>query len=222
MGAWKTQGRYLNDLIGGLKRYNIIKSHDVEQAMLKVDRANYCLAKDFAYHDSPQSIGLGQTISAPHMHAMALELLREYVTRPNARVLDVGSGSGCLSAYFAAMVGAGGRVIALERIKELQEFGQSNMKQSNPELFDKVEFILGDGYLGAPDKGPFDAIHVGASAKNGVPPALVAQLKNNGRIVIPVGGHDQVLLQFDKDANGVVTEKQLTTVRYVPLVPGTE
>jgi len=156
------------------------------------------------------------------MHAAALELLREYVTRPNARVLDVGSGSGCLSAYFAAMVGPGGKVIALERLKELQEFGQTNLLTANPELKEKIEFIVGDGYRGSPDNAPFDAIHVGASAKSGVPPMLLAQLKKNGRMVIPVGGHDQILLQVDKDVNGFVTEKEIASVRYVPLIPSTE
>lgn len=86
---WRSHGRDNNDLVSQLKRNKIIKTQRVEEAMRKVDRGNYC---DFAaYMDSPQSIGYGVTISAPHMHAHALEMLKDHLYE-GAKALDVGSG----------------------------------------------------------------------------------------------------------------------------------
>lgn len=78
---------------------------------------------------------------------------------------------------------------------------------------------MGDGHNGLPSQAPFDAIHVGAASPD-VPPALLEQLKNNGRLVIPIGGVNQVLVQIDKGPDGTITRKELTTVKYVPLVHG--
>lgn len=88
--ASKSSG--LADLVKDLKRDHIIRSKEVEDVMLSVDRKLYCPDQYHAYRDSPQSIGQGQTISAPHMHALALEQLKLHVSRKNARVLDVGCG----------------------------------------------------------------------------------------------------------------------------------
>ena len=86
---WRSHGKDNNDLISQLKRNKIIKSQRVEDAMRRVDRGNYCSLSP--YMDSPQSIGYGVTISAPHMHAHALELLKDHL-HEGAKVLDVGSG----------------------------------------------------------------------------------------------------------------------------------
>jgi len=102
--AWRTQSSNNSDLVDGLLKGGIITSSIVEQVMKKVDRGNYSASKYDAYNDNPHTIGHGQTISAPHMHAMCLELLKDYALRPNARILDVGSGSGYLTACFGRMV----------------------------------------------------------------------------------------------------------------------
>lgn len=86
---WRSHGKDNNDLISQLKRNKIIKSQRVEEAMRKVDRGNYCHFSP--YMDSPQSIGYGVTISAPHMHAHALEILKDHLYE-GAKALDVGSG----------------------------------------------------------------------------------------------------------------------------------
>ena len=88
---WRSHGRDNDDLVSQLKRNEILKTQKVEEAMRKVDRGNYC---DYSpYMDSPQSIGYSVTISAPHMHAHALEMLKEHLFQ-GAKALDVGSGTG--------------------------------------------------------------------------------------------------------------------------------
>lgn len=89
---WRSHGKDNDDLISQLKRNKIIKSPRVEEAMKKVDRGNYCSFSP--YMDSPQAIGYGVTISAPHMHAHALEMLKDHLYE-GAKALDVGSGIIC-------------------------------------------------------------------------------------------------------------------------------
>eukprot|EP01122_Echinamoeba_exundans_P017185 TRINITY_DN8976_c0_g1_i1.p1 TRINITY_DN8976_c0_g1~~TRINITY_DN8976_c0_g1_i1.p1 ORF type:complete len:193 (-),score=10.11 TRINITY_DN8976_c0_g1_i1:23-601(-) len=158
-GAWRTQGRTLQALISGLKRYQIIKSSDVERVMLKIDRADFCKARDFAYHDKPQAIGAGQTISAPHIHAAALETLRDFILRPNARVLDVGSGSGYLTACIAEMMDPlqGGKVFGLEYLASLHDQSLENIAKNNKHLLEsgRITMKQGDGWAGLPAEAPF-------------------------------------------------------------------
>lgn len=149
------------------------------------------------YEDSPQSIGHAATISAPHMHASAIEHLLSYLipseTSPAPRVLDVGSGSGYLTHILAELVGERGLVVGLEHISALRDLGESNMRKSEQGALildgGKVKFVLGDGRLGWREEPArvgeeqygtaWDVIHVGASAKE-VHPELLEQLKAPG------------------------------------------
>jgi protein-L-isoaspartate(D-aspartate) O-methyltransferase len=189
--------------------------------MKQVDRGNYCTSNP--YFDSPQPIGHRATISAPHMHAMTLELLEKQLTGQGKRALDVGSGSGYLSAALALMVGDSGKVVGIDYLEPLVELSIENLKRDGRLPAANLEIRRGDGWLGAPDQAPFDAIHVGAAASS-LPQALVDQLALGGRMVIPVGpeGGDQYLLQVDKDADGKIHKKIITGVRYVPLVKENE
>lgn len=168
----------------------------------QVDRAHFIRtssssSSSSAYADTPQSIGHGATISAPHMHASAAESLLPYLG-PGKRVLDIGSGSGYLTGVLAELVvadgGEGGladgRVVAVEHISALRDMGEENMGKSDRgrDLLKRgvVKFVVGDGRKGWVEKGDdglekgWDAIHVGAAAKE-VHSDLVEQLKKPGR-----------------------------------------
>jgi protein-L-isoaspartate(D-aspartate) O-methyltransferase len=216
---YRAKGKNNADLISTLRQYGIIKSDKVEKAMKEVDRKDFSADMDEAYHDIPHPIGHGATISAPHMHAMCSELLQDQICKPKARILDVGSGSGYLSAVMARMAPDDAKVIGIEYVPALVDFSISNMRKHNKELLDsgKVSLKVGDGWKGDPENAPFDAIHVGAAAET-MPQALIDQLAPGGRMIIPVGGYSQHLIQVDKNMQGKVEEQTITPVRYVPLV----
>jgi protein-L-isoaspartate(D-aspartate) O-methyltransferase len=217
-GAWRSAGRTNDDLIYQLKRFKVIQSPEVERAMRTVKRENFCRSPQFAYRDAPQAIGMGQTISAPHIHATALEELRDWL-RPGNKALDVGSGSGYLAACMAVMVSPNGRVYGIERVESLLQWSLENVKKSVPKLVEDgtISLQTGDGWKGLPDKGPFDAIHVGAAAEE-LPQALVDQLKNGGCMIIPLGKEFQELYKIQKDVKGHVSKHKLAEVVFVPLV----
>ncbi|KAG1903081.1 protein-L-isoaspartate O-methyltransferase [Suillus fuscotomentosus] len=215
--AWRCSGRTNADLIANMRTARIITTDRVGEAMTKVDRANYVIRKSEAYEDSPQSIGHGATISAPHMHAHAIEHLLDYLG-PGKRVLDVGSGSGYLSAVLHHLV-PGGIVVAIDHIPELVDWSKSNLRQDGLGFaLDRGDIVAvtGDGRQGYGSLAKYDAIHVGAAAPT-IPQQLVDQLKSPGRMFIPVGTFTQQIIQVDKDENGKVTKKNLMGVMYVPL-----
>ncbi|KAJ3212982.1 hypothetical protein HDU67_003474 [Dinochytrium kinnereticum] len=211
-------GDTYEELLGNLRKADIM-TEKIHSAMLKVDRAHYVQKGSTApYGDNPKAIGYAATISAPHVHASFLELLKDHL-KPGSKALDVGSGSGYVVAIMAHLVqGEGGRAIGIEHIPELVEFSQSNVQADCPQLLEDgtLKIVLGDGRLGLPEEGPFDCIQVGAGAAT-VPDALTEQLKPGGRLVIPVGTDLMDLKVIDKDANGVLSEQVIRKVKFVPL-----
>jgi len=233
--AWRCSGRTNAELISNLFKAHLITSERVKTSMTSVDRAHYCRdsSASAAYEDSPQSIGYSATISAPHMHASAAESLLPYMPEnKGARVLDVGSGSGYLTHVLANLVcgadGTGdGKVVGIDHIEGLTNMALNNMRKSEEgrRLLDsgKVEFITGDGRKGYEAAGPYDAIHVGAAARE-LHEELVKQLKAPGRMFIPVEDTEdrgmwgaQYIWVVDKDETGKVVKKRDMGVRYVPL-----
>ncbi|EDO44156.1 predicted protein [Nematostella vectensis] len=187
--AWRSHGQSNADLIDQLRSNGVLKSDRVEAALRKVDRKHYSKLNPFM--DAPQPIGFQATISAPHMHVYALQILEDQL-KEGATALDVGSGSGYLTACMAYMVGEKGKVYGIDHIDQLVTEAKNNIKKGNPELLSqkKVELIVGDGRKGHAAGGPFDAIHVGAAAPT-LPEELLEQLKPGGRMIIPVS-HEHV------------------------------
>lgn len=221
----------LEDFVTSLEKYDIVKSRAVGAALREVDRAKYVRDTDYAYEDSPQSLGYGATISAPHMHAWCLELFESAGLKPGMAVLDVGSGSGYLTACFASMLSAAnpddpGKVVGIDIVPELIEYGEKCVTAANPQFLATnggiVSFQTANGWGGAPSEAPFDFIHVGAAAKH-LPQTLVDQLRPGGRMVIPVhvapNDPDQALYLVEKpESGGEPVIERLMGVRYVPLV----
>jgi len=222
--AWRCSGLTNTELVTNLSRHGILTTDRVVDAMSRVDRTNFVVKRSQAYEDAPQPIGHGATISAPHMHAHALENLLPFL-HPGASVLDVGSGSGYLCAVLHQLVSpsqpgaAQGKVVGIDHIPELVEWSKSNLVNGGlgPAMDEgKIVVVAGDGREGYPASGPYDAIHVGAASAK-LPDSLVQQLRSPGRMFIPVGTFTQTIWQVEKDANGRVTKKELMDVTYVPL-----
>ncbi|KAJ8771265.1 hypothetical protein K2173_026442 [Erythroxylum novogranatense] len=206
------------EMVKHLQTYGMIRSEKIAQVMEEIDRGLFVPDGTQAYVDSPMPIGYNATISAPHMHAMCLELLAENL-KPGMRALDVGSGTGYLTACFGMMVGPQGRAVGVEHIPELVTSSVKNIEKSAAAPLLKegsLSVHVGDGRQGWPEFAPYDAIHVGAAAAE-IPPALIEQLKPGGRMVIPVGNIFQDLKVVDKKHDGSISVRSETSVRYVPL-----
>jgi len=209
------------DLIDQLIENKVLKSKSVADAMLAIDRGDFC-GNQNAYVDSPQPIGYGATISAPHMHAEALERLQDHL-KPGMSALDVGSGSGYLAACMAYMVGNKGKVIGIEHLEYLVNFSIKNISKNHSDMFKskQLQIIQGDGRKGYIDESPYDCIHVGACALPEVAKNLCEQLKPEGVMVIPVQDEDsgeQIFRKYIKSKDGKeIVYEDLLSVRYVPL-----
>ncbi|MBY9012735.1 MAG: protein-L-isoaspartate(D-aspartate) O-methyltransferase [Candidatus Lokiarchaeota archaeon] len=208
-------------LVESLKNRDFLTKPDVIRAMLKVPRHKF-LPKDAiisAYVDSPLSIGLGQTISAPHMNAMMCELLE---LKEGDKVLEVGTGSGYHAALCAEIVAPEnsknpGHVYTLERHLKLADSSRESLISAG--YVNTVTVIHGDGTLGFPREAPYDKILVTASSPKKVPPPLKKQLKIGGILCIPVGskewGQDLYIVTKKEDK---FESKRITGVRFVPLI----
>ena len=187
-----------------------ITDERVLAAMLEIPRQEFVPieARVLSYRDEPISIAFGQTISQPYMTALMAQSLELKGTEV---ILDVGAGSG----YAAAVLGAlGERVIAIELIGGLALLAARNLQRTG--RAGNVRVVTGDGSVGYPEFAPYDAISVGAAAPE-VPAKLLDQLRESGRLVIPVGTrHDQSLMVVTKQG-GAPNSRVATQCRFVPL-----
>ena len=185
----------------------------VLRAMDQVPREHFVESSftDSAYADQALPIACGQTISQPYVVAYMTEQLR---VEPHHRVLEVGAGSG----YQAAVLSRLAEVITVERYRTLAEAARIRLATLG---YDNVEVCVGDGLAGIPERAPFDRIIVTAAAE-AIPDNLVAQLAEDGIMVLPLGPHSssQQLVKLTK--RGADLEREdLIGVRFVPLLPGT-
>ncbi len=188
-----------------------IRDERVLSAMASVPR-NYFVDEAIshqAWDNTALPIGFGQTISQPYIVARMTEQLIE--SNPQS-VLEVGTGSGYQTAVLSQLIP---HVYSVERIKALQYQARRRLQRLD---LHNVSMRHGDGWAGWTSKAPFDAIIVTAAAEK-VPEALLAQLADGGRMVIPVGEYKQELLLIEKYGNKTRTEV-LEAVRFVPLVHG--
>jgi protein-L-isoaspartate(D-aspartate) O-methyltransferase len=191
-----------------------ISDQRVLEAMLSVPRHKFVpeAYRSQAYEDHPLPIGNDQTISQPYVVALMLELLH---LTSNDTVLEIGSGSGYVTALLAELVA---QVFSVERHATLAD----NARQVLAGLgYTNIRVLTGDGTLALPAVTSFDAILVSAAANN-VPHALLSQLREGGRMIIPVGSSESQQLQFIRIVNGQPVVSLHEPVRFVPLISNSE
>ena len=179
-------------------------------AMAKVPREEFVPAdqRAGAYQDGPLPIGYDQTISQPYIVAFMTEQLRP---KPGDRVLEIGSGSGYQAAILAELVT---EVYTIEIVEPLAKTAEATLQRLG---YKNVHLKVGDGYKGWPEEAPFDAIIV-TCAPDKVPQPLVDQLKDGGRMVIPVGERFAQQLYLLEKKNGQLKESVTLPVRFVPML----
>lgn len=187
-----------------------ISDERVLAAMERVPRHEFASPRyrDQAYEDHPLPIGEGQTISQPYIVALMLEALE---LTPTDRVLEIGTGSGYVTALLAELTA---QVISVERHASLADSARALLATLG---YSNIKIATGDGTRGFPDAAAFDAIIVSAAASE-IPPALVAQLAEGGRMIIPVGADDSQQLRLVWMQNGQPTIEFRELCRFVPLI----
>lgn len=189
-----------------------IADERVLTAMARVPRHEFIPAqyRGQAYDDHPLPIGEEQTISQPYIVALMLEAL---ALAPQDKVLEVGTGSGYVTALLAQLTA---QVISMERHPALAFAARELLTRLG---YSTVIVLAGDGSLGYPQSAPYDVIVVSAAASE-LPKALLEQLAEGGRLIIPVGGEDSQQLQLIRMKNGQPEIELRELCRFVPLVQG--
>ncbi len=185
-----------------------VKGERVLSAMLKVERHRF-VPKEYqskAYSDQPLPIGEGQTISQPYIVALMTELLD---LKGDEKVLEIGTGSGYQAAILAELVR---EVYTIEIIESLAASAKNLLLELG---YRNIQVKAGDGYLGWPEAAPFDAILV-TCAPDHIPKPLLEQLKEGGRLVLPVGTHSQELKKVVK-RSGKIETTDVIPVIFVPM-----
>lgn len=203
----------MNRLTNDLMKSGYLRTTSIIEAFANVDRIDFVLPElelD-ANADVPLPIGYGQTISQPTTVAIMLELLDP---QEGQKILDIGSGSGWTTALLAYIVGEKGKVISLERIKDLCDFGRKNIRKIKKINREVAEFYNIDGSLGYSPRALYDRILVSASARE-VPQELKDQLKVGGKLVMPVHNY---LHYLEKRGENDFYEEEYPGFTFVPLI----
>jgi len=191
-----------------------LRSESIIKAMLKVPREEFIPEhyRDYAYLEVPFPLpGREATISCPHSYPLFYEALG---LKEGEKLLEVGTGSGYGAALAKEIVGSSGKVVTIEIDEDTLSFAEQNMKK----LGYDVDLIHGDGSLGHAPEAPYDKICITASCPE-VPSPLIQQLKQQGRLITPVGAPEstQDLILVEKSVDGTLTRKFIIQVLYVPL-----
>lgn len=203
---WERQRRQLIEVVRehGIEDLEILRAFDLTPRHLFLPES----VQHRAYEDAPVPIGYQQTASQPSLQALYLKTLE---LKPTDRVLEIGTGSGYQTALLAHLVS---HVYSVERIRELSVRARAAIDALR---LDNVALLVGDGTIGWSRYAPYDAILVSAGAPD-IPPALVDQLAEGGRMLIPIGDREtQVLTLVTKTAHGIET-RDVTAVVFVPLL----
>lgn len=176
--------REREELVESLVRCGYLRNQRLIAAFKRVPRHEFVPEnlRKYAYSDQPLPVGYGQTISAPSMIAIMMESLD---LEEGQRVLEIGTGSGYNAALLAEVVGRGGRVVSIERIRGLAERAEGNLRKTG---YGWVEVIVADGTCGYEEGAPWDRILVTACAPR-LPQPLIEQLADGGKLGAPVGEH---------------------------------
>lgn len=204
------------NLVKSLKRRGHLQNQSTIKAFEKVPREDFVPEKyeKDAYADRPLSIGEGQTISAPSMIAIMLEVLDP---DEGDKILEIGTGSGYNAALMAEIVGEGGKIYSVERLDDIARFGRRNLK--NAGYGEIVNVVVGDGTSGYESEAPYDGIIVTACAPEVADP-LIEQLAKGGVLTAPVGSNyrGQTLLEIRKDFEGDTDVEKHCKCAFVPLI----
>jgi protein-L-isoaspartate(D-aspartate) O-methyltransferase len=189
-----------------------IYSKEVERAFLEIPREVFVpdSIKKYAYLDAPLEIGNGQTISAPHMVAIMVEGLD---IKKGQKILEIGAGSGYHAAIVSKLIGKNGHIYTIERHFSLVENANKNIKKAG---ITNITIETGDGSQGLSKYAPYDRIYVTCAAP-GIPPPLIEQLKNKGKLMIPVGKAICELKIVEKKGDKLI-ENALGGCVFVPLI----
>jgi len=199
-------------LISKLKKEGYIKTGKIEQAFFEIPREKFIPENLYysAYADNPLEIGYGQTISAPHMVAIMCEELNLKVGQ---KILEIGSGSGYHAAIVSKIIGKEGQVYSIERISSLANCAKKNLMKSE---INNVDIIIGDGSKGFKEKAPYDRIYVTCAAPK-IPSILIEQLKDPGKMIVPVGNVICSLNSLEKH-DGKIIVNNLGGCAFVPMI----
>jgi protein-L-isoaspartate(D-aspartate) O-methyltransferase len=188
-----------------------VRDPNVLKAMQSVPRHAFVPTelRAYAYADQPLPIGHGQTVSQPYVVAFMTEALR---LNPDSVVLEIGTGSGYQAAVAAEIAS---EVYTIEIVEPLARSAAQLLKELG---YANVHVRAGDGYYGWPEKGPFDAI-IGTAAAERIPQPLIQQLKNGGRMILPVASElgFQYLILVTKDERGEIHQEKVMPVLFVPM-----
>jgi len=200
-------GAWIDDQL----RHRGIHDERVLAAMARVPRELFVREdlREFAYEDAALPLAHGQTVSQPFVVAFICQGL---ALAGDERVLDVGTGSGYQAAVLAELAR---EVHSIERIPELADSARVSLAAAG---YQRVDVHVGDGWLGLPERAPYDGIAVAAAARE-LPPALLEQLRNGRRIALPIGRRHQQLCVLERTSEGPRLLNSLP-VRFVPLIGG--